>query len=178
MAEFGGWVAKLVARLLAMAALWVRIQTSLNHYMKGRHKQRSGQHYRSWGMRPVCYLTFLPDVITVIVFAFAFIVAIRAFSLKICFLLYNSSQQQKQNKCHLFHKQCSFYNIVVFKNVVVISIKCRRNLNKFFVISRKVIVISIKPCLNFQKCLRQLRPLSKYRDLASTRWRKHLGGRR
>jgi hypothetical protein len=36
-------VAKLVARLLASAALLVRIQTSLKN-TKGRHKQRNGQH--------------------------------------------------------------------------------------------------------------------------------------
>ncbi len=35
----GRWVAKLVARLLAKAALWVRIQTSLK-IQKGRHKQQ------------------------------------------------------------------------------------------------------------------------------------------
>jgi hypothetical protein len=53
----GRWVAKLVARLLATAALWVR--TSLKN--TGRHKQRSGQHTlarqkniknrRQWGPR-------------------------------------------------------------------------------------------------------------------------------
>jgi hypothetical protein len=32
MADLEGWVADFVARLLATAALWVRIQTSLNHY--------------------------------------------------------------------------------------------------------------------------------------------------
>ncbi len=37
----GGY--QLVARLLAAAALWVRIQTSLK-IQNGRHKQRSGQH--------------------------------------------------------------------------------------------------------------------------------------
>ncbi len=36
------WVAKLVARLLATAALWVRIQIS--KIQNGRHKQRGGQH--------------------------------------------------------------------------------------------------------------------------------------
>jgi hypothetical protein len=36
-------IAKLVARLLATAALWVRMQTSLKN-TNGRHKQRSGQH--------------------------------------------------------------------------------------------------------------------------------------
>ncbi len=41
----GRWVAKLVARLLAAAALWDRIQTYLkNNVQNGRHKQRSGQH--------------------------------------------------------------------------------------------------------------------------------------
>ncbi len=30
-AKFGKWVAKLVARLLAMAALWVRMQTSFKN---------------------------------------------------------------------------------------------------------------------------------------------------
>jgi hypothetical protein len=39
----GRWEAKLVARLLATAALWVRFQTSLKN-TKGRHKQRIGQH--------------------------------------------------------------------------------------------------------------------------------------
>jgi hypothetical protein len=39
----GSWVAKLVARLLAAAALWVRIQTALKN-KNGRHKQRSGHH--------------------------------------------------------------------------------------------------------------------------------------
>jgi hypothetical protein len=38
-AELGRWVAKLVARLLATVALWVRIQTSLKK-LNGRHKQR------------------------------------------------------------------------------------------------------------------------------------------
>jgi hypothetical protein len=41
--EIGRWVAKLVARLLATAALWVRIQTSLK-IQNGRHKHRSGEH--------------------------------------------------------------------------------------------------------------------------------------
>jgi hypothetical protein len=36
-------VAKLVARLLATAALWARIQTSLKNTKIGRHKQRSWQ---------------------------------------------------------------------------------------------------------------------------------------
>jgi hypothetical protein len=36
-------VAKLVARLLATAALWVRIQTSLR-IQNGPHNQSSGQH--------------------------------------------------------------------------------------------------------------------------------------
>jgi hypothetical protein len=40
----GRWMAKLVARLLATAALWVRIQTSLKQKTKRRHKQRSAQH--------------------------------------------------------------------------------------------------------------------------------------
>jgi hypothetical protein len=40
----GRWVAKLVARLLAAAAPWARIQTSLKNTQNGRHKQRSGQH--------------------------------------------------------------------------------------------------------------------------------------
>ncbi len=44
----GRWVARLamlVAHLLAMAALWVRIQTSPKHKIQnGIHKQRSGQH--------------------------------------------------------------------------------------------------------------------------------------
>jgi hypothetical protein len=31
MAKFGRWVAKMVARLLATAALWVRMQTSLKN---------------------------------------------------------------------------------------------------------------------------------------------------
>ncbi len=38
------WLAKLVARLLATATLWVRIQTSLKKYKNGRQKPRSGQH--------------------------------------------------------------------------------------------------------------------------------------
>ncbi len=36
-------MAKLLARLLATAALWVRIQTSLKN-TNGRNKQRSGQY--------------------------------------------------------------------------------------------------------------------------------------
>jgi hypothetical protein len=36
-------VAKLAARLLATAALWVRIQ-NLSKILNGRHKQRSDQH--------------------------------------------------------------------------------------------------------------------------------------
>ncbi len=36
-------MAKLIARLLATAALWVRFLTSLK-ILNGRHKQRSGQH--------------------------------------------------------------------------------------------------------------------------------------
>ncbi len=39
----GRWVAKLVAQLLATAALWVRIRTSPKN-TNGRHKQRSKQH--------------------------------------------------------------------------------------------------------------------------------------
>jgi hypothetical protein len=39
----GRWVAKLVARLIATAALWARIQTSLKNIKIGVHKQRSGQ---------------------------------------------------------------------------------------------------------------------------------------
>ncbi len=39
----GKWVANLVARLLALAALWVRIQTSLK-VQNGPPKYRSGQH--------------------------------------------------------------------------------------------------------------------------------------
>jgi hypothetical protein len=39
--SIGIWVSKLVARMLATAALWVRIQTSLKNV---RHTQRSGQH--------------------------------------------------------------------------------------------------------------------------------------
>jgi hypothetical protein len=35
---------KLVARLLATAAVWVRIQTYLKEIQNGRKKQRSGQH--------------------------------------------------------------------------------------------------------------------------------------
>jgi hypothetical protein len=41
--SFREWVLKLVARLLAAAALLVRIQPSLKN-TKWRHKQRSGQH--------------------------------------------------------------------------------------------------------------------------------------
>jgi hypothetical protein len=37
------WAVKLVARLLATAALWVQIQTSLK-IQNGRHLQRTGQH--------------------------------------------------------------------------------------------------------------------------------------
>ncbi len=41
----GRWVAKLVvAHLLATAALWVQIQTSLKNTKLGRHKQRSDQN--------------------------------------------------------------------------------------------------------------------------------------
>ncbi len=45
-AKYGdGWLlARLVARLLATAALWVRIQTSLKKIQNGRHKQRSCDH--------------------------------------------------------------------------------------------------------------------------------------
>ncbi len=43
MAKFGRWVAKLVSRLLATAALWVLIQTSLK-IQNGPHKHRNGQH--------------------------------------------------------------------------------------------------------------------------------------
>jgi hypothetical protein len=43
MVQLGRWVAKLVARLLATAALWVRVQISLKKIHKG-HKQKSGQH--------------------------------------------------------------------------------------------------------------------------------------
>jgi hypothetical protein len=39
----GRWVAKLVARLLAKAALWVRISSHLSKIQNGRHKPRSGQ---------------------------------------------------------------------------------------------------------------------------------------
>ncbi len=39
----GKWLAKLVARLLATAALWVQIQTSLK-IQNGRPKHRNGQH--------------------------------------------------------------------------------------------------------------------------------------
>ncbi len=42
-AKLGRWVAKLVTHLLAMAALWVRIQTFLKKIQNGRHKQRCGQ---------------------------------------------------------------------------------------------------------------------------------------
>ncbi len=42
--KLGRWVAKLVARLLATAALWVQIQISLKKLQSGRHKQRSVQH--------------------------------------------------------------------------------------------------------------------------------------
>ncbi len=38
-----GWVAEPVARQLATAALWVRIQTSLK-IINGRHKRWSGRH--------------------------------------------------------------------------------------------------------------------------------------
>ncbi len=41
-------MAKLVAQLLATAALWVRIQTSLK-IQNGQHKQRSGQHIQGCG---------------------------------------------------------------------------------------------------------------------------------
>ncbi len=41
--KFGRLVAKLVARLLATAAVLVRIQTSLKNKKIGRHKQRGGQ---------------------------------------------------------------------------------------------------------------------------------------
>ncbi len=36
------WMAKLVARLRATAALWIRIQTSLKNIKYGRQKQRIG----------------------------------------------------------------------------------------------------------------------------------------
>jgi hypothetical protein len=39
-----GWVAKSVARQLATAILWVRIQTSLKNHLIGRLKRRSGRH--------------------------------------------------------------------------------------------------------------------------------------
>jgi hypothetical protein len=38
------WVAKLVARLLATAGLWIRIKTSLKKYKIGGHKETNGQH--------------------------------------------------------------------------------------------------------------------------------------
>ncbi len=40
--QAGRWVAELVARLSATAALWVRNQTPLKK--NERHEQRSGQH--------------------------------------------------------------------------------------------------------------------------------------
>jgi hypothetical protein len=40
--KVGRQVAKLVARLLATSALWIRIQTS--KIQNGKHKQRRGQH--------------------------------------------------------------------------------------------------------------------------------------
>jgi hypothetical protein len=43
-AYIGIWVAKLVAHLLAPAALWVRIQTSLTNTKNGRHKHKRGQN--------------------------------------------------------------------------------------------------------------------------------------
>ena len=50
------WVAKLVARLLAPAALWVRVQTSLKNYKM----QRSGQHNAARQInleQNICYVT-------------------------------------------------------------------------------------------------------------------------
>jgi hypothetical protein len=43
-AYLGRWMAKLLARLLATAALWVRIQQTYLKNTKGRHKQKNGQH--------------------------------------------------------------------------------------------------------------------------------------
>jgi hypothetical protein len=40
----GRWVAKLVARHLTAAALWVRIQTALKNLKNGRHNLSNTQH--------------------------------------------------------------------------------------------------------------------------------------
>ncbi len=83
----GKWVAKLVARLLATAALWVRIPTSLK-IENGRPKHRSGQNNLA---RPKIYkkVFYLPCI-----FSSLFGLGGRSLKTLICTLFVHG------NSCH------------------------------------------------------------------------------
>ncbi len=64
------WVAKLIARLRAAAALWVRIQISLKK--QKRHKQRSGKKFTLSTLDHWALMSDLEDILFAAVFSSLF----------------------------------------------------------------------------------------------------------
>jgi hypothetical protein len=59
-----GWLSWYLARLLATAGLWVRIQASLKKIQNGRHKQWSSQHTQARQKIYNFFVFFRPEMVT------------------------------------------------------------------------------------------------------------------